>query len=560
MAEADSSPSPAGGKSRVLPEASALYQQGNQRAQAREFTQAAELYRQAIALSPDFAEAHNNLANALRIQGDLPGAVESYGRCLQLAPHIAQVHRNLAATLMALNRTEEACQSLARVVELVPDDDETKEMLRLVRTSMSAGPRVKTAGDEQAEAAERAEVEALFQKASELIAASEIVEHEAEREPLLADAQKALARAMQLDPARAGAWHLMGVVAYRSRALPAAVELISRAIAIDPEVAQFYFDLGNVRLTQKQWPEATACFHQALRIRPRYVEAINNLGNAFRKMNRLAEAEACYRETLEIRPDLPIVRRNLAAILLQQNKREEALVACRQVLEILPDDGRTRYMAAFLSGESRETAPTEFLVALFDEYAERFEDHLTTHLQYRVPQLLRESVERILPDTRTDRNILDLGCGTGLGGRAFRDLARRMVGVDLSSRMVEKARECGAYDEVQVAEIHAALASSSEQFDLILAADVLIYVGELDTFLKSCLKALAPQGIIAFSTERDETDTFTLRPTGRFTHGESYIRRIAQDNGLAVLCCDEIAGRTEENQPVPGQVFALSRA
>jgi len=548
MASPESSPSPPPSspsepevRLRISPAAALLYQQGNQQAQQQKFAEAAALYRQAVADSPFFAEAYNNLANAERILGNMQAAVDGYERCLAIAPQVARVHRNLAATLLAMDRPSDAIGSLERVLELQPDDDETKEMLKLVRAALE-NPAAQEVMPPSVEA------EGLYQAGIEMHAAGN-----------LAEAEKMLVRAVKLDSLHAGAWHLLGVVAYLSRNFTEALEFIERAIQLDPGKSMYYYDMGNARLMQDKYAEAIACFHQALRIEPKFFQAINNLGNALKKSNRANEAEACYREAIALQPDLPILRRNLAVVLLQQQKREEALEACRDLLKIAPDDDKIRYMESFLSGTGRDAAPAEFLVALFDEYADKFEEHLTGSLGYQAPLRMREAVDRVLSGQQVRWNVLDLGCGTGLCGRAFRDMALRMTGVDLSKKMVDHARASGAYDELRVSELHAGLAETEPGVDLILSADVLIYVGPLGPYLAGCRRVLAPGGLVAFSTELEEGDSYTIRPTGRFTHSEAYVRGVAEAEQFDVLVCDAITCRKEAGEPVAGQVFVLRK-
>jgi len=202
--------------------------------------------------------------------------------------------------------------------------------------------------------------------------------------------------------------------------------------------------------------------------------------------------------------------------------------------------------------------PPEYVTNLFDDYAGRFDRHLVQQLEYRIPAHLREAVGQVLDETRRSLEVLDLGCGTGLCGPLFRDIAARLTGVDLSAKMIEKARERGVYDELQVADITEAMRAHPAAYDLILAADVFIYVGELTPVFEACRSALKPGGMFAFSVEAaEETDTYVLRPTGRYAHATGYIRQLAQAAGLQELSLDHVVLRKEKDSPMPGYIFVL---
>jgi predicted TPR repeat methyltransferase len=153
--------------------------------------------------------------------------------------------------------------------------------------------------------------------------------------------------------------------------------------------------------------------------------------------------------------------------------------------------------------------------------------------------------------------VLDLGCGTGLGGAAFRDMARRMHGVDLSPRMVEKAAVRGIYDSLAVDDARAALAANRAAWDLIIAADVLVYLGNLVPLLTAARAALRPAGAFAATVEAADAPEPTLKPTRRFGHSPAYLRHAAAAAGLAVALLEPAATRTERGEPVAGHVMVL---
>jgi predicted TPR repeat methyltransferase len=204
--------------------------------------------------------------------------------------------------------------------------------------------------------------------------------------------------------------------------------------------------------------------------------------------------------------------------------------------------------------------PESYVRHLFDQYAGRYDTALTEHLRYRGPAILLDAVQqmmRSLGHPPLFGDVLDLGCGTGLAGAAFRSLAGRLTGVDLSPAMIAKADEKGIYDETHVAKIEdflSAAATEDAQYDLVLAADVFVYVGDLSPIFAGIRKVLTAAGLLAFTVETHAGDGAKLLPTLRFAHGENYLRQALNANGLAIQQLARTSVRSEKGVPVDGLV------
>ncbi|OIQ93301.1 photosystem I assembly protein Ycf3 [mine drainage metagenome] len=98
----------------------ALFNLGNALQQRGSLEEAAACYRQAIALDPDYALAHNNLAVALMAQGRLDEAVASFAQALLLAPDYAEAHNNLGVALKRQKRLDEAIACYHRALAINP--------------------------------------------------------------------------------------------------------------------------------------------------------------------------------------------------------------------------------------------------------------------------------------------------------------------------------------------------------------------------------------------------------------------------------------------------------
>jgi predicted TPR repeat methyltransferase len=203
---------------------------------------------------------------------------------------------------------------------------------------------------------------------------------------------------------------------------------------------------------------------------------------------------------------------------------------------------------------------------LFDQYAGRYDAALTERLAYRGPALLREAVATAMNAAgRKLRfgSMLDLGCGTGLAGAAFRPLVDWLIGVDLAPAMIAQAQTKGLYDRLVTGDIVAFLADAAGQaarHHLVVAADVFVYVNDLAPAIAGVARVLAPDGVFAFTVETHEGDGAKLLPTLRYAHGAPYIRRTLADAGLTPVSVRNAAVRSEKGVPVDSLVVVAQSA
>jgi predicted TPR repeat methyltransferase len=208
-------------------------------------------------------------------------------------------------------------------------------------------------------------------------------------------------------------------------------------------------------------------------------------------------------------------------------------------------------------------APEDYVRALFDAYSERFESHLVVALSYCGPQLLRAALERAC--VRRARpfafaRMIDLGCGTGLMAAALRDVAPHAMGVDLSPRMVEAAARTGLYDELHVGDGAAILRKEpAASADLVIAADVFVYIGDLADMFEQAALVLNAGGLFAFSVQKTPVH-WALGADLRYSHSETYLRALAAGGGFDVVALEEASSRKDNGIDVPGLVCVLSRA
>lgn len=238
---------------------------------------------------------------------------------------------------------------------------------------------------------------------------------------------------------------------------------------------------------------------------------------------------------------------------------DAAAAAYAEALRLDPDDegGVSVRLAALGRAPSPARAPAAYVATLFDQHAEAFDDILVGQLGYRTPQDIRDALTGRYP------RMLDLGCGTGLCAAALRDITEHRTGVDLAENMVEIAHDRGDYDDLYVGDVEGFLEAAAEEgetWDLIVAADVLPYLGAVETLFARAADRLNPGGALIFSTELlDGAGDWAVGPKHRFGHSEPYLRRALAAAGLTAAAFAPIVVRSDDGAPVHGQLVTATR-
>jgi predicted TPR repeat methyltransferase len=243
----------------------------------------------------------------------------------------------------------------------------------------------------------------------------------------------------------------------------------------------------------------------------------------------------------------------------QADNRHGAIDAYRRALALDPEDRLGIALRLIRLGE-RETPgamPHAYVRTLFDQYAARFDGELQNALHYRGPVLLRRAIDKVLGANTRFVRALDLGCGTGLMGAAIRARVNELAGVDLSPAMLAVAKRKRIYDRLVAGDLIAFLETADRPFDLIVAADVFVYLDDLAPVLRLAARQLAASGAIAFTVETHAGDGAILRDTLRFAHGEAHLRQAAAEASLDVAYLDKASTRIEKNWPVEGLLAVL---
>jgi predicted TPR repeat methyltransferase len=355
------------------------------------------------------------------------------------------------------------------------------------------------------------------------------------------DATRIYEQILELVPRHAAALRKLAWLNAATGAHARAVELLQRRVESSPEDARAHQDLALALLRLGRRREAVAALGRTIALSPNYAPGHCNLGLALEECGDFAGAAAELREALRLQPESGFIAYHLAAVVAQAGEVQPLSKEC----------------------------PRDYLIPLFDGYADRFDAHLVETLRYAGPQLLADIVEQapVIERRPLPWDVLDLGCGTGMTGVPFRAAARTITGVDISSRMLEHAAQRKlpdgrpVYDKLMECELRSALCDANCRYDLILAADVFIYIGDLRDLFIAVSRALRPGGLFAFTIEVwNGPDDYRLLPTRRYAQSISYVVQLAREVNLEEAGRREAILRLGENlEPAPGMVFLLRR-
>ena len=278
----------------------------------------------------------------------------------------------------------------------------------------------------------------------------------------------------------------------------------------------------------------------------------------------LAAAADLLLQAIELAPGFASAWFTLGEIRERLGERDAAIAAFRKAGIADPDDRHGARLRLMLLGAERlSDMPPAYVRALFDQYAPKFETALVDDLRYRGPALLFKAVLSVHAAVRKPaffKRAIDLGCGTGLAATAFAGEVDEFIGVDLSPRMIERARAGGLYAELEVIEMVQGLRGRRDaSADLILAADAMVYLADLAPVLGETRRVLTAGGLVAFTVETHDGEGVILGEGLRYAHAASYVRSRLAAAGLALALLEDLSARNEDNAPVPGLVVVAER-
>ena len=402
-------------------------------------------------------------------------------------------------------------------------------------------------------------------------------------------AEQILVSILEGNPEDAESLHVLGLLKHRKGG--DGISLVRASIAVHPDRAPWRNDLGNMLCEIGDAESAASAFLDAIELDPGNHVYWNNLGACLEALGKPVEAEQAFRQSIGIFPEFRDALSNLGNLLDAQKRAIEASEFHCRAYVLPPFDGKPKEMLGIayyrlgriadaasvyrawmeedpenpvprhLHASCAEVAPSrasdEYIEKAFDDLSGKFDERLAG-LSYNAPSLIGELLSGLLaPDRKYE--ILDAGCGTGLCGSYLKPHASTLVVVDLSSGMLELAKKRDCYDVLIKAELASYLFAQQDRYDLIAAADTLIYFGDLSAVSSNARRALRTGGCFVFTLEEsDNPFGWKILPSGRYAHGREYVRSVLRSSGFASVSIESCTVRSEFGKPLEFLLVAAS--
>jgi predicted TPR repeat methyltransferase len=388
-----------------------------------------------------------------------------------------------------------------------------------------------------------------------------ICEHQAGR---IAEAERAYRALLSEHPDNADVAHFLGMLRFQAGEIEEGLALVRRSVETDPANAHAWNNLGNMYVQMHRDEQAEPAYLRATSLDDRSAAAWFNLGRVYMRSRQFERAIEAVRNVARVRTGFGDALQTLANLYYRLGRPQEARGVYEQWVQEAPHDPTPRHMLAAVSGSGvPDRADDSYIVKTFDGFAESFNVQLA-RLDYVAPQLVAARLIEHPLYLSGRATLLDAGCGTGWCGPLLRSTAGRLVGVDLSTRMLEQARERSVYDELHEAELTAFMASRPKTFDIVVLADVLCYFGRLEDVVTAAYDALLAGGLLCFSVEAltgaGTGESFRLGNHGRYAHARQYVEIVMVNAGFGLPSIDAAVLRQELGKPVHGYIAAGRKA
>ncbi|MCB1560772.1 MAG: tetratricopeptide repeat protein [Xanthomonadales bacterium] len=408
-----------------------------------------------------------------------------------------------------------------------------------------------------------------------------------------ADAASVLAaRAVELAPDRASAWNALALVRMANDDFAGALLALDEGLVCSPASTALQLHRAHCLRQLGQLDQAVVAYRTLIGQQADHLDAWRGLARTCTSAGRTEEALACRERARALQPGNPELWLELAIAALHANEPAHARRTLEQLVDARPSEpshwawlGRTQlrlndrasaresldraaalgsddptvaHLRAALRGELPAAVEDRYIRSLFDDFADRFEDTLVDRLGYDIPAVLATQLGA--DRSHVWQRALDLGCGTGLMGRALANAVEHLEGVDLSPRMLEHARRKGVYQALHAAEVTEFLSATARRWSLIVAADVFVYVADLVPIFALVHERLEHGGLFAFSIEASSGDATELPPqTGRYRHSQHTCQAQLAAAGFHEVDCRRVTLRREQGEAVQGWTIVAAR-
>ncbi len=513
-------------------------------AQQEDYSSAWEYLEQAAQQQPRSAAIHNSKGNVLLRQGQKDAALAEYQKAVNLDRHYAIAYNNIGRCFYLQERFIAAEKAYSRALELNPQFGDAY---------YNAGVLWLKLGD-----LDKAQI--FLEKALTLNQRNPAIYGQMAQIYLqranYAQAIEWLRKRLILTPQHLDSWHYLGLAHFALDQYEDAIHSFEKVLQITHLHPECYEHLAISYLKLGDKEKALTYFFRQLEIKAT-ANACYNIGVLHSEKGRQRDAIEYFKQALILEPLHLPAHLNLGVLYLKSQNLSDALKHYQQADAIKPNDPEIHHILMALSqNQLPDKAPAEYLKNLFDQYAEYYDKHLTQSLRYKVPQQIHAAVYQEIQSDPVSWNILDLGCGTGLCGELFKEFSQKLIGIDISQEMINNAKLKNIYDELRVADIEQALADYRE-IDLVVAADVFTYIGDLDEIFSRVKRSLKENGLFAFSVEKSEKPTFELQASIRYAHSRTYLESLIAKYHFQIKRFEEIILRTQKDEPVKGYLVLL---
>ena len=500
--------------------------------------EAASIYKKL----PDMAEAHNNLANIYRQEGKTKQALAHFDKALSLNPTMVYALLN-KALLIRQNDIQEALKFIQKTIKLKADFWEGFFQLGVTYR--------------------------LLEKYKQ--------------------SEEYLKKALELCSGFAPLWNAYGLTLVKLGKTDEAIACFDKAIAVNAFYDEAYFNKATSLEALGKIDEAEKSYRDAIRCNPSFIDALNNLGALLYSQSRLTEALDLYRNVIIIDNKNKNACFNIALILddlndyqqaaglylnvLSLDKKEkevhlrlasmlprwfeenatDAVQFCEIWLKLFPSNPFAKHAYNSLKGKIDEETLKAYSQNLYDAFADTYNQKMK-ELECRVPEYVKDHLPK-----QKNLSVLDLGCGTGTCGHFLKPLARRLIGVDISKSMIEKAKQRKLYTTLKQSDAIEFLEKSKIKFDLIVAADVLCYLTNLPKLFQAVAEKLSEKGQFIFTIEKTEKENYELSLNGRVFHNFDYVKNELSASGLDISIKEKINLRREKDDFAKGYIIIAER-
>ncbi len=372
--------------------------------------------------------------------------------------------------------------------------------------------------------------------------------------------EKCFRKIVELQPDNINALFNLSCSLVANGCINEAISTLQHVLKLDPKHSIASDNLGQLYEEKGLIEAAQSCYKNA--IKGNNVKALHyrHLGVTYLKSRKPAKAEENFIKGMDLDNSAGKAHIELGRAQCELGKIDDAIKSFNQALKINPNLNYAKFwLSAINDQRSTDHAKHRFVSKLFDGHAEDFDKILVDDLGYKIPWLLAEDLSSIVGEN-TKLHILDIGCGTGLCAVSLKPIIKTITGIDLSEKMLIKAKQRGSYKELIQGDIVDTTNALSSKFDLIVAADVFVYVGGLSAVFESCYNALTPNGLFAFSIELSEhPESFMLRATGRYAHSSSYISNLSNKYNFELASIKNVTLRMDSGKKILGEVYILRK-